>query len=68
MNPNEHAWDILKRAVYGRLDPPTTLRDIRRFAVEEWGNLGQQCLDELLDSMPRQIQACINAREHATGY
>ena len=40
----------LKRAVYGRLDPPTTLRDIRRIAVEEWENMGQQCLDELVDS------------------
>jgi hypothetical protein len=29
MNPIEHALDKLKRAVYGRLDPPTTLRDIR---------------------------------------
>jgi len=33
MNPIEPAWDILKLAVYGRLDPPTTLRDIRRIAV-----------------------------------
>ena len=57
----------LKRAVYG-LDPPITLRDIRRIAVEEWDNLGQQCLDELVDSMPRRIQACINARGHVTGY
>ena len=37
-------------------------------AVEEWDNLGQQCLDELVDSMPRRIQACINARGRATGY
>ena len=25
MNPIEHAWDTLKRAVFGRDDPPTTL-------------------------------------------
>ena len=61
MNPIEHAWDRLKRTVYGRLDPPT-------IAIEEWDNLGQQCLDELVDSMPRRIQACINARGRATGY
>jgi Transposase and inactivated derivatives len=52
MNPIEHAWDKLKRAVYGLLDPPTTLTDIRRISVEEWDNLGQQCVDELVDSMP----------------
>ena len=34
MNPIEHVWDRLKRAVYGRLDPPTTLGDIRQIAVE----------------------------------
>ena len=42
MNPFDHAWDILKRAVFGRDDPPTTLRDLRRFSVEEWNNLDQQ--------------------------
>jgi hypothetical protein len=68
MNPIEHAWYRLKRAVYGRLDSPTTLRDIRRIAVEEWDNMGQQCLDELVGSMPRRIRACINARGRATGY
>ena len=29
MNPIEHAWDTLKWAVFGRDDPPTTLRDLR---------------------------------------
>ena len=39
MNPIDHVWDILRRAVFGRDDPPTTLRDLCRFAVEEWDNL-----------------------------
>ena len=68
IKPIEHVWDRLKTAVYGRLDPPTTLTDICRIAVEEWDNMGQQCLDELVDSMPRWIQACINSRGRATGY
>ena len=42
MNPIEHAWDTLKRAVFRRDDPPTTLRDLRRIAVEEQDNLDQQ--------------------------
>ena len=68
MNPIDRAWDTLKRAVVKRNDPPTTLRNLRRFAVEEWENLDQQDLDELVDSMPCRIQACVNARGHATGY
>ena len=62
MNPIEHAWDTLKRAVFGRDDPTTPL------SVEEWDNLDQQDLGELVDSMPRRIQASINARGRATGY
>ena len=45
MNPIEHAWDTLKRAVFGRNDSQTTLRDLRRIAVED--------LDELVDSKLR---------------
>ena len=68
MNPIEHAWDTIKRAVFGRDGPTTTLRDLNRFAVEEWDNLYQQDLDELVGSMPRRIQACIIAGGHAAGY
>ena len=41
MNPIKHAWDILKRAVYGRLDPPTSLRDILKLPLRSgtiWAN------------------------------
>ena len=58
----------MKKAVFGQDDPPTTLRDLRRFAVDEWDNQDQQDLDELVDSMPRRIQARIKTRGHATGY
>ena len=68
MKPIAHAWDTLKSAVFGRDVPPTTLRDLRRIAVEERNNLDQQDLDELVDCMPRRIQACINAIVHAIGY
>ena len=48
MNPIDHAWDTLKRAAFGRDDPPTTVRYLRRFAVEEREKLDQQDLDELI--------------------
>ena len=68
MNPIDHAWDTLKRAALGRDDPSTNLRDLRRFAIEEWDNLDQQDLDEPVDSMPRRVQACISARGRAARY
>ena len=57
----------IERAVFGRDDPPTTLKDLRRIAAKEWDNLDQHDLDETVDSMPRRIQSCVNARGHATG-
>ena len=66
--PYRLGWDTLKMAVFGRDGPSTTLRDLCRFAVEEWDNLDQQDVDGLVDSMPLRIHACINARGHATGY
>ena len=41
INPIANAWDTLKRAVFGRDGQPTTLRDLRRIAVEGWDNLDQ---------------------------
>lgn len=68
MNPVEHAWDQLKRAIRGRRHPPESLDELRRAAIEEWDNLPQQRLDHLVDSMPRRIQACRRARGGTTRY
>ena len=57
----------MKRAVFGRDDPPTTLRDLRSIAIEEWDNLDQQDLDELVDSLPRRIQVCIMQKDVLLG-
>ena len=67
MNPIEHAWDIFKELFLDEM-AHQRLRDLRRIAIEEWDNLDQPDLDELVDSMPRRIQACINERGRATGY
>ena len=58
--PYRPCLGYIEKAVFGRDDPHTTLRDLRRIAVEVWDNLDQQDLDELVDSMPHRIQACIN--------
>ena len=66
--PYRTCLGYIEKSCFGRDDPPTALRDLRRIAFEEWNHLDQQDLDELVDSMPRRIQACINARGRATGY
>lgn len=68
MNPIEHAWDQLKQAVRRRRNPPLTLDDLRRATVEEWDRMEQDNLDRLVDSLPRRVRACFNARGAATRY
>ncbi len=68
MNPIEHAWDQLKRAVWRRPHPPTTLDELRIAAVQEWDNLPQPDLDNLINSMPRRVRACRLARGGVTRY
>ena len=41
MNPIEHAWDMLHRAVQSRPNVPTTAQELRVAAVEQWRNLDQ---------------------------
>lgn len=68
LNPIEHAWDVLKRAIARRPQPPLTRQELIRVAIEEWQNLPFQTIDELIMSMERRIQACINARGGNTLY
>lgn len=68
MNPIEHAWDQLKRAIWRRPNPPTTLEELRIAVVQEWDNLYQPDLDNLVDSMPRRVRACRLARGGVSRY
>ena len=41
MNPIEHCWDELGRAVRQCTRPGDTLADLRRYLTEEWSNIPQ---------------------------
>lgn len=62
LNPIEHAWDALKRAVWNRQPRPQTVPELREAAFQEWDRLLQEMLDNLILSMPRRIFACARAR------
>lgn len=68
LNPIEHLWDILRRAVQGRHRPPATRRELAEALVEERAALGQEQIVRLIRSMPRRCQACIQARGGHTRY
>uniref|UniRef100_A0A3Q3E5D1 Tc1-like transposase DDE domain-containing protein n=1 Tax=Labrus bergylta TaxID=56723 RepID=A0A3Q3E5D1_9LABR len=56
LNPIEHLWDQLERAVHARVTNTTTLADSRQMLVEEWDAIPQQCVTRLVTSMRRRCQ------------
>ena len=50
MNPTGHLWDILKRRV--RKHNAQTLVALRNALQEEWDNLRQEEIRNLINSMP----------------
>ncbi|GFU82304.1 transposable element Tcb1 transposase [Trichonephila clavipes] len=68
MNPIEHVWDILGRRIAARQPPPTCLLELRRALHDEWCNIPQDQIDNLILSMPRRCQACIASSGRHTPY
>ena len=53
LNPIEHIWDLLDRKVISRAIPPRNVWELAGALVEEWGNISQQELANLVQSMRR---------------
>ena len=68
LNPIEHVWDQLGRAVQQRLNVNSTLVDLRRYMLEEWDRLPIDKLQQLIHGMRRRCDACIAAAGGATRY
>ena len=68
LNPIEHVWDQLGRAVRQRLNINSTLVDLRRYMLEEWDRLPMAKLQRLIHSMRRRCDACIAAAGGSTRY
>ncbi|GBM75578.1 Cadherin-99C, partial [Araneus ventricosus] len=54
LNPIEHVWDMLGRRIAARQPPPTCLPELRRALLDEWCNIPQDQIDNLILSMPRR--------------
>ncbi|GFW00755.1 transposable element Tcb1 transposase [Trichonephila clavipes] len=55
LNPIEHVWDMLCRRIATRQSPPTCLRKLQRALLDEWCNIPQDQMDNLILSMPRRL-------------
>ena len=68
LNPIEHLWDQLGRAVHARVTNRTTLADLRQILIEEWDAIPQQNVARLVTSMRRRCQAVVAAYGSSTRY
>ncbi|GFV74324.1 uncharacterized protein TNCV_5127671 [Trichonephila clavipes] len=50
----EHVRDMLGRRIAARQPPPTCLPELRRALLDEWCNIPQDQIDNLILSMPRR--------------
>jgi YD repeat-containing protein len=68
MNPIEHVWDELGRRVRRHTPALRTAQELRELLLQEWNNIDQHVILNLIQSMPRRLQTVINARGGNTRY
>lgn len=68
MNPIEHLWDYLGRRVRQRNPAPNDIKELKLALLEEWDNLPQEHIDNVIQSMGNRIQTLIRARGGNTRY
>ncbi|GFX71345.1 DDE_3 domain-containing protein [Trichonephila clavipes] len=68
LNPIEHVWDMLGLRIASCQPPLTSLPELRRELLDEWCNISQDQIDNLILSMPRLYKACIASSGRHTPY
>lgn len=68
LNPIEHLWDQLGRAIRQRDNQPSNLRELGQALLEEWHRIPAERLRELVHSMPRRLVDVVAARGGHTRY
>lgn len=68
LNPIEHVWDAIGQKINTRPHPAESIAQLRNWILQEWGNLAQEYLDNLVASLPRRVRAVIEAHGRHTKY
>ncbi|GFX15472.1 transposable element Tc3 transposase [Trichonephila clavipes] len=68
LNSIEHVRDMLGRRITAPQPPPTCLPELRRSLLDEWCNIPQDQIYNLILSMHRRCKACIASSERHTPY
>ncbi len=65
MSPIEHVWDVLDRRLWQRVPVPANIQQLRTAINEEWTNIPQATIKNLINSMRRR---CVALRETNGGH
>ena len=57
LNLIEHLWDEFKRRLQARPSHPTSLPGFANALLEEWSNIPKDTLLNLVDNLPRRVEA-----------
>jgi transposase len=68
LNPIENLWDECSRRIRQRPDKPKNLDDLEKIVKEEWQRVPIRVCEKLIDSMPKRLQAVIDANGGPTRY
>lgn len=68
LNPIEHLWDVLERKVRKHKPHPKNLNELMVILEEKWYEIEPEILENLVESMPRRIQAVIDSNGNPTKY
>ena len=67
LNPIENIWSNLKLRIRKQENPPQTIADLEGAIGEEWDNIPQDLINNIIDSMPR-CRMVVNQRGGPTKY
>jgi transposase len=68
INPIEHLWVHLKRALLAYPTPPKGVHELWERVEVEWNGISAETCQNLIESMPRRIRAVIRAEGGHTDY
>lgn len=68
LNPIEHVWDHLERAVHKRKPFPKTINELKDALKDEWNKIGKDYLQNLVQSIPRRVKMVIEKEGKPTEY
>ena len=68
INPLEHLWVDLKKSLRKYSTPPKGVHELWDRVVVEWNKIPPETCQNLIESMPRRIQAVIKAKGGYTKY